>query len=183
MTEIKKNVKSRKGLIFSSIFMIIAGIMAWIFPDTALLAAAIYLGMMFLIGGFGYLADFYLLRSGWLLAMGLLDILVGGVLILNLGITADSLPMLLAIWILCIAVMQVAGGIDMKTEGNPAWKWLLLSGFMGIFFGLWILGSPIFGVFTVSTLIGFYLVLYGGLGVAEYLEMKKLKKQSHATIK
>lgn len=176
MTETKKHIKTRKGLIFSSIFMIIAGILAWIFPDTALLAAAIYLGMMFLIGGFGYLADFYLLRSGWLLAMGLLDILVGIILILNLGLTADSLPTLLAIWILCVAVMQVAVSIDAKSAGDSSWKWLLLSGFTGIIFGLWILASPIFGFFTVSTLIGFYLVLYGSLGVGEYLEMRKLKK-------
>lgn len=178
MTETKKHIKNRKGLIFSSIFMIIAGILAWIFPDTALLAAAIYLGMMFLISGFGYLADFYLLRSGWLLAMGLLDVLVGGVLILNLGLTMDSLPTLLAVWILCVAVMQIAVSVDMKSAGNSAWKWLLLSGFVGIFFGLWILGSPLLGIFTVSTLIGFYLVLYGGLGVAEYLEMRKHLKES-----
>ncbi|MBR1945595.1 MAG: DUF308 domain-containing protein [Alphaproteobacteria bacterium] len=53
MAEIKKDLKIRKGLVVSSIFMIIAGILAWIFPDTALLAAAIYLGVMLLISGVG----------------------------------------------------------------------------------------------------------------------------------
>ncbi|MBR1777349.1 MAG: DUF308 domain-containing protein [Alphaproteobacteria bacterium] len=173
MTETKKDLKVRKGLLLSSVFMIIAGILAWIFPDSALLAAALYLGVMFIISGCGYLMDFYSLRSGWLLAMGLLDFILGGVLILNLGIAAESLPFLLAIWILCIAVLQVSVGLDSKATGNPTWKWLLISGLLGILFGLWILGSPLLGIFTVSTLLGFYLVLYGGLGVAEYLEIKK----------
>ncbi len=173
MAEIKKDLKIRKGLVVSSIFMIIAGILAWIFPDTALLAAAIYLGVMFLISGVGYLVDFYSLRSGWLLVTGILDIIIGAVLMLNLGVTVASLPVFLAVWILCVAVMQVAFGVDARSAGDPSGKWVLGSGLLGILFGLWILGSPVLGIFTVSTLVGFYLVLYGGLGIAEYREMKK----------
>ena len=156
--------------------MIIAGILAWIFPDSALLAAAAYLSVIFIISGCGYLADFFLLRSGWLLAMGLFDFILGIILFLNLGVAAETLPVLLAIWILCIAVLQVSVGVDSKSAGDPAWKWLLVSGLLGIFFGLWILGSPVLGVSTVSALVGFYFVLYGCLGLAEYREMKKLQK-------
>lgn len=178
MTETKKNLKIRKGLIVSSVFMIIAGIWAWVFPDSALLATAIYLGFIFIISGCGYFADFYSRRSGWLLAMGLLDFFLGVILILNLGWTADSLPTLLAIWILCVAVMQISVGVDSKSAGDPAWKWIIISGFLGVLFGLWILGSPVLGVFAVSTLVGFYFVLYGFLGIAEYREMKKTKQQA-----
>ena len=55
MTEMKKKENMRTGLIFSRVFMMIAGILTWFYPDTALLAAALYLGVMFLIGGGGYL--------------------------------------------------------------------------------------------------------------------------------
>ena len=173
MAETNENRKIRKGLIFSSVFMIIAGIFIWFYPDTALLAAALYLGMMFIIGGSGYLTDFYLLRSGWLLAVGLLNIIIGVVLILNLGITAASLPVLLAVWILCIGVIQIAFGVDSKAGGDPAWKWILIAGFLGIIFALLILGYPVIGVFAISTMLGLYFFLYGCLGIAEYVEMKK----------
>ena len=73
-------------------------------------------------------------------------------------------------------MFQISVGVDSKSAGDPAWKWLLISGLLGVFFGLWILGSPMLGVFTVSTLLGFYFVLYGCLGIAEYREMKKLQK-------
>ena len=123
----------------------------------------------------GYLVDFYLLRSGWLLAMGLFDFILGAALFFNLGVAAESLPTLLAIWILCVAVLQVSVGVDLKSAGDHTWKWLLFSGLLGILFGLWILGSPMLGIFTVSTLVGFYFVLYGCLGIAEYREMKKMQ--------
>ena len=176
MTEKQKTFKIRKGLLFSSIFMLLAGILAWIFPDTALLAAALYLGVMFLISGGGYLADFYQLRSGWLLAVGLLNIIIGAILILNLGVTVASLPILLAIWILCLGVMQIAFGVDAKSVKDPAWKWIFIAGVLGILFGLMILGYPLLGALAVSTLFGLYFFLYGCLGLAEYMEMKKLAK-------
>ena len=178
MTEKKNSSKIRKGLIFSSIFMMIAGILTWFYPDTALLAAALYLGVMFLIGGGGYLADFYLLRSGWLLAVGLLNIIIGMILILNLGITAASLPVLLAIWIICVGVMQIAFGVDAKAEKDPSWKWIGMAGVLGVLFGLMILGYPLIGVFAISTMLGFYFFLYGCLGIAEYLEMRKNAKKT-----
>ena len=173
MAEKKKNVKPRKGLVVSSVLMILAGLLSWAFPDSALLAAALYLGIIFLIGGFAYLLDFYYLRSGWLLAVGALDVILGVVLILNLGITLASLPFLLAFWILSVAVSQISFGVDAKSAGDTSWKWLILSGITGVLFGLWILGAPAIGFLTVSTLVGMYLVFYGCLGIAEYREEKK----------
>ncbi|MBR4127730.1 MAG: DUF308 domain-containing protein [Alphaproteobacteria bacterium] len=175
MTEERKDMKIRKGLIVSSVFMIIAGILTWFYPDTALLAAALYLGIMFLIGGSGYLVDFFLLRSGWLLAVGLLNFIIGIILILNLGITASSMPVLLAVWILCVGVMQVVFGVDVRSAADPAWKWIMMAGVLGILFGLLILGYPAVGIFTISALLGFYFFIYGCLGIAEYVEMKKKK--------
>ena len=173
MTEKKTTSKIRTGLVFSSIFMIIAGILTWFYPDAALLTAALYLGVMFLIGGGGYLADFYLLRSGWLLAVGLLNIIIGVILILNPGITAATLPVLLAIWILCVGVMQTVFCVDVKAEKDPSWKWIGTAGVSGIIFGLLILGYPVIGVFAISTMLGLYFFLYGCLGLAEYTEMRK----------
>lgn len=180
MTEKKENVKIRKGLLFSSIFMLIAGVSAWFYPDTALLAAALFLGMMFLVGGGAYLVDFYYLRSGWLLAVGLLNVIIGAVLIINPGVTAASLPVLLAVWILCLGVILVAAGVDTKSGGDPAWKWMIIAGFAGIIFSLLILGEPVIGFFAVSTLFGLYFFIYGCLGMAEYVEMRKKAKEKHA---
>ena len=41
------NVKPSKGLLVFGVLMIIAGIFTWFYPDTALLAMALYLGSVF----------------------------------------------------------------------------------------------------------------------------------------
>ena len=89
--------KPNKGLLFFGILMILAGVWVALNPDAVLLATALYLGAAFLLGGIGYLAVFRTLKSGGFLALGLLDIIVGLVLITNLGVTAASLTVLLAL--------------------------------------------------------------------------------------
>ena len=79
------NIKVSKSVLVFGILMILAGIFTWFNPDTALLAMALYLGIVFLLGGVGYLSAFFSYPSGGLLALGLLDIIVGVILMTNLG--------------------------------------------------------------------------------------------------
>ena len=169
-----KTIKVSKGGLIFGILMIIAGILTWLNPDTALLAMALYLGTVFLLGGIGYLSAFFAYPSGGLLALGLLDIIVGVILITNLGVTVSSLPVLLAVWALCVGVIQIAFSIDARSSGLVFWKWTLASGIIGVLFGFLILSHPMIGVFTISLMLGTYLILYGCLGVGEYFAWKKL---------
>lgn len=168
------NIKVSKSVLVFGILMILAGIFTWFNPDTALLAMALYLGIVFLLGGVGYLSAFFAYPSGGLLALGLLDIIVGVILVTNLGVTVSSLPVLLAIWVLCVGVIQIAFSIDARSSGLIFWKWTLASGIIGVLFGFLILSHPMIGVFTISLMLGLYLILYGCLGVGEYMAWKKL---------
>lgn len=170
----ENNVKVSKGLLIFGILMILSGVFTWLNPDAALLAIALYLGIVFLLGGISYLYAFFSIHSGGLLALGLLDIIVGVILMTNLGVTVSSLPVLLAIWVLCVGVIQIAFSIDAKSSGLIFWKWTMGSGIIGVLFGFLILSHPMIGVFTISLMLGFYLILYGCLGVGEYFAWKKL---------
>ena len=167
-------IKIGKGLPFFGILMIIAGVWTWFHPDSILLAMAIYLGIVFLAGGIGYLYSFIRSRSGAWLALGLLDILIGLVLVTNLGVTALSLPIFLAVWALGVGVIQTAFAFEMKDAGFSSWKWTLTNGILGIAFGLLTAAHPVVGAVTISVLLGAYLILFGVLSLAEYFTMKKL---------
>ena len=166
--------KPNKGLLFFGILMILAGVWVALNPDAVLLATALYLGAAFLLGGIGYLAVFRTVKSGGFLALGLLDIIVGLVLITNLGVTAASLTVLLALWVVCVGVIQIAFAMDARSAGLKSWTWTLVSGIAGLVFGMLILAHPAVGAFTISLMLGVYLILYGGLSVAEYAAMKKM---------
>lgn len=173
----ENNIRASKGLLIFGLLMILTGIFTWLNPDAALLAIALYLGIVFLLGGISYLYAFFSVHSGGLLALGLLDIIVGVILMTNLGVTVSSLPILLAIWVLCVGVIQIAFSIDARTSGLIFWKWTLTSGILGVLFGFLILSHPMIGAFTISLILGFYLILYGCLGVGEYFAWKKLLKK------
>ena len=154
--------------------MIIAGVWTWFHPDSILLAMAIYLGIVFLAGGIGYLYSFIRSRSGAWLALGLLDILIGLVLVTNLGVTALSLPIFLAVWALGVGVIQTAFAFEMKDAGFYSWKWTLVNGILGIVFGLLIIAHPVIGALTISLMLGSYLVLFGVFSLLEYFTMKRM---------
>ena len=167
-------IKIGKGLPFFGILMIIAGVWTWFHPDSVLLAMAIYLGIVFLAGGIGYLYSFIRSRSGAWLALGLLDILIGLVLVTNLGVTALSLPIFLAVWALGVGVIQTAFAFEMKDAGFYSWKWTLVNGILGIVFGLLIIAHPVIGALTISLMLGSYLVLFGVFSLLEYFTMKRM---------
>lgn len=167
-------IKIGKSLPIFGVLMIVAGVWTWCHPDAVLLAMALYVGIVFLAGGIGYVHSFFQTRSGAWLALGLLNIVIGLILMTNLGITALSLPIVLAVWALGVGVIQTAFALEMKDAGFTAWKWTLLNGILGIVFGLLIMAHPIVGALTISLIFGTYLTVFGVLSLAEYFTMKKL---------
>lgn len=172
-----QNIKPSVWLMIFGVLTIVSGVYVWFNPDTALLAVALYLGMVFLFGGAAYLSAFFTMKSGGLLALGLIDLIVGFILVAYLGLTAASMPIFLAVWILCVSVVQIAYGFDIKSWGVRAWKWSVVSGILGLVFGFLILTHPIVGVFTISVLLGLYMILYGSFCVGEYWALRSLFKQ------
>ena len=176
MMSMESNGKANIWLLIFGILMVVMGVFTWFNPNTALLAMALYFGIIFLFGGAGYLSAFVTFRSGGLLALGLIDIIVGIILISNLGFTAISLPVLLAIWVLCVGVIQIAFSIDARSSGVVSWGWTLVSGILGVIFGFLILSHPMIGAVTISLLLGTYLILYGILGIGEYVILNRIAK-------
>ena len=165
-----------KWNLFAGVVMMILGVFVWFNPFDTVLALAFYIGLSFVIIGFLYLLSAYESRFGWYLLVGSFDVLVGLVLISNLGITAMSLPIILALWCLTVGIIQIISSLELKDIDLP-WKWTALMGYIGLFFGLSILMFPTFGVVAISTSIGFYAVMYGIFQIVEYRLCKKVYKK------
>lgn len=89
--------------------------------------------------------------------MGLLDILVGVILVANLGVTAATLPMIFALWCLAVGVIQLVTSFQLRKIGAP-WGWSLGIGILGILFAFMILIFPSIGAVTITTLMGMYII-------------------------
>jgi uncharacterized membrane protein HdeD (DUF308 family) len=151
------------------------GTFVWFNPFDTLLALAFYIGLGFIFAGIFYLMSSYELRMGWYLLVGSFDVLVGVVLISNIGITAASLPIILALWCLTVGIIQIISSLEFKGIDLP-WKWTALMGYIGLFFGLAILMFPTIGVVAISSIIGFYAIMFGILQIVEYRFSKRVYK-------
>lgn len=149
------------------VIMILLGLYVWFNPVASLVALALYIGIAFIVVGAGYIVSSFSYEFGWELLVGLLDVLVGIVLVSNLGITAAGLPVILALWCLAVGVIQLVTSWRHGRRGY-AWGWSLTIGILGILFAFLILSYPAIGVLTITTIIGLYLVLYGVFSIAEY---------------
>ena len=154
--------------LFAGIIMVILGFYVWFNPVASLLGLALYIGIAFIVVGAGYFLASFSYQSGWYLLVGLLDILVGVILVANLGVTAATLPMIFALWCLAVGVIQLVTSFQLRKIGAP-WGWSLGIGILGILFAFMILIFPSIGAVTINTLMGMYIMLYGAFAIAEYV--------------
>ncbi len=159
----------------AGVIMVLLGVYVWFNPLTSLLALALYLGVAFIIIGGVYIAASFSFESGWYLFVGILDIFVGLILAANLGITAETLPIVFALWCLAVGVVQVVVAYRLRKEGF-SWSGAFSAGLIGIIFAFLILAYPMLGTITITTLMGAYILLYGVVEILEYNFIKKLER-------
>lgn len=159
--------------LIAGIVIALLGVYIWFNPAATLLGLALYLGIIFIVVGAGYFMMSFSNRSGWYLTVGILDMLVGIIFVGNLGLTAATLPIILALWFLAIGVMQIVASFSMKNEGL-SWGWSLIAGILGVLFAFLILAYPAIGTITITALIGAYFFMYGVIEIGEYVSNKRL---------
>lgn len=164
-------LKNPKWNLVAGIIMMILGIFVWLNPFGTMLALAFYLGLGFVLAGAFYIMASMSIKSGWYLLVGILDLLVGFIFMANLGVTAATLPIIVALWCLTVGVVQAVGALEIRRYGLP-WGWSMTMGIIGVMFGLLILVYPMVGMITISTVIGLYAIMFGLLQFAEYYASK-----------
>lgn len=173
MPETKKKTAIGAWHLLAGLIMAILGVYIWFNPAVTLMALALYLGVIFIIVGAGYLVASMSFQSGWYLLVGILDILVGVIFVANLGLTAVSIPIIFAIWCLAVGVIQIVASFEFRKLGW-SWSWALAAGILGVFFGFAILVYPAIGALTITVLMGAYVFLYGLVEMAEYFTNKRI---------
>ena len=90
--------------LFAGIIMAALGVYVWFNPVATMVALALYIGIIFIILGAGYITASFRYDSGWDMFVGVLDILVGIIFVGNLGVSASSMPIIFALWLSLIHI-------------------------------------------------------------------------------
>ena len=167
-----KKHQSNIWLLIVGLIMALLGVYVLFNPVTALMALALYLGIAFIAMGIGYIAFYRYAKSHLLLAIAIVDIIIGLLFVLNLSVTATTLPIIFAMWVLFVGILQIVTAFEYRDMGDSTWGWTLTAGLIGIIFGFMILFYPVVGVLTITAFMGAALVLYGAYDISLYLRAK-----------
>jgi uncharacterized membrane protein HdeD (DUF308 family) len=139
-------------------------VIAWlaVTQPTALIqfigAYAIIDGALKLVSGFGPQPGD---QSRWpALIIGGLSILVGAVIWVNPGITAEVITYLIAAWAVVVGVLLIIWGLRLRQEISDEWLVIIL-GLVSLLFGIIVFGNVQVGYFTLQLIVSAFMIAGG----------------------
>lgn len=149
------------------------GLGIWVFnsPGAAFLGLTLYFAALILFNGvantlFAVSNRMRLQGWGWLLALGLAEILFSVYLISQPVAAAGTLAFAIGFWLLLRSGSTVANAFSLRRLGYRRWGWNLALGLLGVVLAFLVLANPVIGVVGVTTWLAVGLLV---LGVAAFM--------------
>lgn len=145
----------------------------WIFmnPVISYFGLAMYFSIFFILLGVSEIINAFTGRQhrswGWGFTMGILDFVIGFILLSHLAWAADILPYIVAFILMFKSIDFIGYSTAMKAEKLPGWGWLLAGGILTLIFSFLIIFHPLFGVFNIIVWTGLAFI-FGGISAIVY---------------
>ena len=155
---------------------ILFGILAIIWPGTALEVLVLLFGAYALVDGvfavIGSVQHRHEHDRWWVLLLeGIAGIIAGALTFTFPGLTLVVLLYLIAAWAIVTGVVEIIAAIRLRQEIKGEF-WLALAGIFSVLFGVLIVVFPVAGALTVVTLVAVYAILFGVSLVALALRLR-----------
>jgi uncharacterized membrane protein HdeD (DUF308 family) len=146
------------------VFAILFGIVALVAPGATLLTLVIFFSAYMLVDGITEIVAAVRAaerheRWGYLLAAGLLNILVGVLAFLMPGSTLLAFIYLIAAWALVTGGLMIAAAFRLHLD-HGRW-WLVLGGVLSVLFAIALVISPILSLLVLTYWMGGYAIAFG----------------------
>lgn len=134
-------------LIVIGVLLIVCGIVAATYPGLTLVIITTMVGVGYLLSGVGDVAAYFKLRkrmdvSGWALAYAVLDIVLGGLLLLYPVAFIALVPWIVAFGFLLFGIVEIWISTKAKRAGAPGWALGVVSGVVNILCALALFFMP-----------------------------------------
>jgi uncharacterized membrane protein HdeD (DUF308 family) len=144
--------------------MLVAGILALVYPVVSSFAVIFALGCLLIISGIAQgisLIDAHEVPHFWLqLVSVVLSVIVGVLLIRYRGAGLLVLTLLLLVYLMVEGISKVIFSLTIRPL--PNWGWILASGIIGILLALYLWASlPVTATWLLGVLLGIHLVCEG----------------------
>lgn len=118
---------------------------------------------------------------GWYMVGGLLDLIIGGLLLAHPVMTMEILPFYVGFWLLFRSIMAIGFAFSLNADGAGDWGWLLMTGLLTLIFSILLLINPVFTGLSIVYMTGFAFVSIGIFRVLLAFDLKKVNKSTRTT--
>lgn len=165
-------------LLLVGILLLLAGVGTFLFPVRSYLGLSMLFGWVILLAGamevvLATSSRHLITGRGWMLAGGIIEIILGVILVLNIGLSASTLPIFLGFWLLMRAFATIGLGGDMRALQIGGSGWTLVTGILLLLCSLWILIQPAVGTAAVIIWVGISLLFAGAGACSLALQLRK----------
>lgn len=166
-----------KGITF-----ILLGIYILKFPVSGMLGLIVYGGIFLFFSGVIIISFAITTRKAnpnwtWQLSEGILDLLLALILLLNIGLTAITLPFVFAFFGILTGIFWVMESLYFKRINYRYWPVALLAGVFSILIGILIFYRPVLAALTIVSIIGIMFIVQGIFLLLFSLEIRHIKKE------
>ncbi len=180
LNRVKQTVKYWWLFVVLGAALIASGIYVMTVPLESYVTLSVFLSIMVLINGIFdivfAISNRHLLKGwGWYLSGGVLEVLLGYILMNHPGITMIILPMILGFWLMFGAVSTISGAFDLKSYYIKGWGWVLALGILLMLLSFMVIADPIFGSGSIVVLTSLAIISYGASYVLFGMQLKKVK--------
>ncbi|MBR5783660.1 MAG: DUF308 domain-containing protein [Bacteroidales bacterium] len=178
----KKAIRFWWGVGILGIVMILIGIIMFFTPTISYIILSSIIGIIIFASGISNLAlsiNTWHVITGkvWIFANGIVEIILGFILMFSLAVSELILPILLGLWVLFKAINIIGVSDEMNIMEIPGAGWTLLLGIMTMICAFGVLSQPlIFGADAVVVWIGITLIMLGISCIIYSLQLKNMHK-------
>ena len=168
-------------LAISGILLIALGVMCILNPAETLYNVAIFLGCLAVLSGiakmvFTFRTEHFMPNSGTRMLTGLMQIIIGIIILCHRFFVAVSLPMIFSFWVIFEGITLFVQSFDYKKAGFSSWWVFMLLGIAVVLCGILALRNLNAAGKTLSLMIGIGIIVMGFANLFALSGIKHLEK-------
>lgn len=173
MEDIKKGInKIFNASIVTSVIILVLGIFLFIQPDTIIRIVSIILGGIILVPGITSLIDYFKNKYQPSLITGIVTIIIGLILIINMELVASILPFILGIYFIINGINRLQYALEIRRQGMNFTTSLIFS-ILIIICGILFIINPFGGALAITKVMGIFMIIYALLDLTNSILLKK----------
>jgi uncharacterized membrane protein HdeD (DUF308 family) len=162
------------------------GFIVLVNPIESYLVAAVWLGVAIFVSGIVGLvmsiaSDNIVVRRGWAILASIIDIILGIMLMFNILVSVEVLPIIFGIWILYRGAIAMMQALDLRSLSVDDTGWMMVGAIVMIIIGVMVIWLPeTLGAEAVVLFLAIAFMSYGVSMVAYAFRLAYVHRRAKA---